>query len=146
MNFKGASSKHPRNLSILIIVFLVFSLILTSLNIYPGGYSFENENNESFSIVKTSFLKKEKTEITITQDNKLKAILLKNEINSLKMFWIVSCIIILGFLFTMISYLKNKTKKLYHISIVLLIIIIPLIIFSYVARLNNIEAYLPLLT
>ena len=147
MNLKDTQdTKQLRNLSILIFGFLAFLLILSIFNVYPGGYSIENETTESFSIEKTSFLKKENIEITITHDNELRAILLKSEITSLKILWIVSCMVILGFIFDIVSYIsKNKKNMLFYITIVLLIIIIPLNVYLYLSKLNNIDSYLAFL-
>ena len=87
MNLEDISSKQFRNISYLIPGIMAVLFILSIFNIYPGGYSIKNENTETFNIEKTSFLNKENIEVTITQENELKTILLKHDITDLKIQW-----------------------------------------------------------
>ena len=147
MNLEDISSKQFRNISYLILGIMAVLFILSIFNIYPGGYSIKNENTETFNIEKTSFLNKENIEVTITQENELKTILLKHDITDLKIQWGGSIIVTLGFLFLLVSYIKNKKKKknLFYITTVLFLIFIPLNMYLYLSKLNNIESYLSLL-
>ncbi|MER2169114.1 MAG: hypothetical protein ABS938_00605 [Psychrobacillus psychrodurans] len=145
MNLEDISSKQFRNISYLILGIMAVLFILSIFNIYPGGYSIKNENTETFNIEKTSFLNKENIEVTITQENELKTILLKHDITDLKIQWGGSIIVTLGFLFLLGSYIKNKKKNLFYITIVLFLIFIPLNMYLYLSKLNNIESYLSLL-
>lgn len=128
--------------SIFMVLFcLIAGILAYFFNIYPGGYSME-ENSEEVTVIKENFFEKEKFTFEITEENELKIALLKNDVKQLLNMWLVSFLSVSALLISFAGHLHRKENYAFYLVPILLIILIPLIIYVYIGNLENIEQLL----
>ncbi|MFF3102101.1 hypothetical protein [Viridibacillus arvi] len=141
--FKENLPRKKRGLfSIFMVLFcLIVGILAYSFNIYPGGYSIK-ENSEEVTVIKKNFSEKEKHTFEISEENELIIFLIKNDVKQLLTMWLVIIFSVSSLLINLVNLLHLKDKNAFYITSILLIILLPLVIYVYIGKLDHIEQLL----
>ncbi|MGF9979584.1 hypothetical protein ABE042_22205 [Viridibacillus arvi] len=120
---------------------LITGILAYSFNIYPGGYSIK-ENSEEVTVIKKNFSKKEKYTFEISEENQIIIFLIKNDVKQLLTMWLVIIFSGSSLLINLVNQLHLKDKNAFYITSILLIILLPLVIYVYIGKLDYIEQLL----
>ncbi|KOO51904.1 hypothetical protein [Viridibacillus arvi] len=120
---------------------LITGILAYSFNIYPGGYSIK-ENSEEVTVIKKNFSKKEKYTFEISEENQIIIFLIKNDVKQLLTMWLVIIFSGSSLLINLVNQLHLKDKNAFYITSILLIILLPLVIYVYIGKLDHIEQLL----
>lgn len=128
--------------SIFMVLFcLIVGILAYSFNIYPGGYSIK-ENSEEVTVIKKNFSEKEKYTFEISEENQIIIFLIKNDVKQLLTMWLVIIFSVSSLLINLVNLLHLKDKNAFYITSILLIILLPLVIYVYIGKLDHIEQLL----
>ncbi|WP_391201337.1 hypothetical protein [Psychrobacillus sp. L4] len=128
--------------SILVLIVIFIGAISFFLEIYPGGYSLQNVNQEKVTLIKKGLIQKEQFDFKVTTENELKVALLKNEVSFVKSFWIASVCVIAIFLHSLALYYYLKYRQAFLLILTFFILLIPLAVYVFIRSLNFIEKLL----
>ncbi|MEX3625490.1 hypothetical protein [Viridibacillus arvi] len=134
--------KKLRLFPIFMVLFcLIAGILAYFFNIYPGGYSIK-ENSEEVTVIKKNFSEKEKHTFMISEENQIIIFLIKNDVKQLLTMWLVIIFSVSSLLINLVNLLHLKDKNAFYITSILLIILLPLVIYVYIGKLDHIEQLL----
>ncbi|QOV12414.1 hypothetical protein [Viridibacillus arvi] len=134
--------KKLRLFPIFMVLFcLIAGILAYFFNIYPGGYSIK-ENSEEVTVIKKNFSEKEKYTFEISEENQIIIFLIKNDVKQLLTMWLVIIFSVSSLLINLVNLLHLKDKNAFYITSILLIILLPLVIYVYIGKLDHIEQLL----
>ncbi|MGE7837701.1 hypothetical protein [Viridibacillus arvi] len=134
--------KKLRLFPIFMVLFcLIAGILAYFFNIYPGGYSIK-ENSEEVTVIKKNFSEKEKYTFEISEENQIIIFLIKNDVKQLLTMWLVIIFSVSSLLINLGNLLHIKEKNAFYITSILLIILLPLVIYVYIGKLDHIEQLL----
>ncbi|MEK4759774.1 hypothetical protein MHH85_05875 [Viridibacillus sp. FSL E2-0187] len=134
--------KKLRLFPIFMVLFcLIAGILAYFFNIYPGGYSIK-ENSEEVTVIKKNFSEKEKHTFMISEENQIIIFLITNDVKQLLTMWLVIIFSVSSLLINLVNLLHIKEKNAFYITSILLIILLPLVIYVYIGKLDHIEQLL----